>query len=101
MVGAGQEVLEPMMSVEVNVDKSIYQGVMAGILKRKGSITKTETKGDYPYKYESDLVSSGLMAAGIAKTGNYFLGLNASAYDVNATGKSTSTQFDQLCSLLD
>ena len=41
MVGAGQEVLEPMMSVEVNVDKSIYQGVMAGILKRKGSITKT------------------------------------------------------------
>ena len=35
-----------MMDVEVNVEKSIYQGVMSGILKRKGSITKTETKGD-------------------------------------------------------
>ena len=46
MVGANQQVLEPMMDVEVNVSKDIYQGVMAGILKRRGSITKTETKGD-------------------------------------------------------
>jgi elongation factor G len=34
------------MDVEVNVKKDIYQGVMAGIMKRRGSITKTETKGD-------------------------------------------------------
>jgi len=46
MVGANQQVLEPMMDVEVNVNKEIYQGVMAGILKRRGSVTKTETKGD-------------------------------------------------------
>ena len=46
MVGANQQVLEPMMDVEVNVHKDIYQGVMAGILKRRGSVTKTETKGD-------------------------------------------------------
>ncbi len=35
-----------MMDVEVNVSKDIYQGVMAGILKRRGSVTKTETRGD-------------------------------------------------------
>jgi elongation factor G len=46
MVGASQQVLEPMMDVEVTVNKDIYQGVMAGILKRRGSVTKTETKGD-------------------------------------------------------
>ena len=46
MQGANQQVLEPLMDVEVNVHKDIYQGVMAGILKRRGSITKTETKGD-------------------------------------------------------
>ena len=34
------------MDVEVIVKKEIYQGVMSGILKRRGSITKTETKGD-------------------------------------------------------
>ena len=46
MTGAGQEVLEPMMDVEINVNKDIYQGVMAGVMKRRGSITKTETRGD-------------------------------------------------------
>lgn len=46
MVGANQQVLEPLMDVEINVNKDIYQGVMAGILKRRGSVTKTETKGD-------------------------------------------------------
>lgn len=45
-MGANQQVLEPMMDVEVNVSKDIYQGVMAGILKRRGSVTKTETRGD-------------------------------------------------------
>lgn len=46
MVGANQQVLEPLMDVEINVKKDLYQGVMAGVLKRRGSITKTETKGD-------------------------------------------------------
>lgn len=46
MVGANQQVLEPLMDVEVNVHKDIYQKVMAGILKRGGSVTKTETRGD-------------------------------------------------------
>jgi len=46
MIGAQQQVLEPLMDVEVVVKKDIYQGVMSGILKRRGSITKTETKGD-------------------------------------------------------
>ena len=43
---AGPQVLEPLMDVEVNCSKDVYSGVMAGLLKRKGSITKTETKGD-------------------------------------------------------
>jgi len=43
---AGAQVLEPLMDVEVNCNKSVYSGVMAGLVKRKGSITKTETKGD-------------------------------------------------------
>lgn len=34
------------MDVEVNCNKDVYSAVMAGLLKRKGSITKTETKGD-------------------------------------------------------
>jgi elongation factor G len=46
MVGAQQQVLEPLMDVEINVKKDIYQSVMAGILKRRGSVTRTETKGD-------------------------------------------------------
>ena len=46
MMGAEQQVLEPMMDVEINVDKNIYQGVMAGVMKRRGSITKTETRSD-------------------------------------------------------
>lgn len=44
--GANPQVLEPLMDVEVNCSKDVYSGVMAGLLKRKGSITKTETKGD-------------------------------------------------------
>jgi len=46
MQGAGQQVLEPLMDVEVNISKDIYQSVMAGVMKRRGSVTKTETKGD-------------------------------------------------------
>ena len=34
------------MDVEINVNNNIYQGVMAGVLKRRGSVTRTETKGD-------------------------------------------------------
>jgi elongation factor G len=34
------------MDVEINVSKDLYQNVMSGILKRRGSITKTETRGD-------------------------------------------------------
>lgn len=44
--GAGAQVLEPLMDVEVNCSKDVYSGVMAGLIKRKGSLTKTETKGD-------------------------------------------------------
>lgn len=43
---AGAQVLEPLMDVEVNCSKEVYSSVMAGLLKRKGSMTKTETKGD-------------------------------------------------------
>ena len=41
MQGAGPQVLEPLMDVEVNCNKDVYSGVMAGLMKRKGSITKT------------------------------------------------------------
>ena len=41
MQGAGQQVLEPLMDVEVNISKEIYQSVMAGVMKRRGSVTKT------------------------------------------------------------
>ena len=34
------------MDVEINCSKDVYSSVMAGVMKRKGSITKTETKGD-------------------------------------------------------
>ena len=43
---AGAQVLEPVMDVEVNCSKEIYSPIMGGLMKRKGSITKTETKGD-------------------------------------------------------
>jgi elongation factor G len=43
---AGAQVLEPLMDVEVNCNKDVYSGVMAGLVKRKGAMTKTETKGD-------------------------------------------------------
>lgn len=43
---AGAQVLEPLMDVEVNCSKDVYQSVMAGLVKRKGAMTKTETKGD-------------------------------------------------------
>lgn len=38
---AGAQVLEPLMDVEVNCNKDVYSPVMAGLVKRKGSITKT------------------------------------------------------------
>ena len=41
---AGAQVLEPLMYVEINCSKDVYSSVMAGIMKREGSITKTETK---------------------------------------------------------
>ena len=43
---AGAQILEPLMNVEVSCSKDYYSGVMAGLMKRKGSITKTETNGD-------------------------------------------------------
>jgi elongation factor G len=46
LADAGAQVLEPLMDVEINCSKDVYSSVMAGIMKRKGSITKTETKGD-------------------------------------------------------
>ena len=46
MQSAGPQVLEPLMDVEVNCAKEVYSAIMGGLMKRKGSITKTETKGD-------------------------------------------------------
>ena len=34
------------MEVQVSCSKDVYSGVMAGLLKRKGSLTNTETVGD-------------------------------------------------------
>jgi elongation factor G len=41
LTDAGAQVLEPLMDVEINCNKDVYSTVMAGIMKRKGSITKT------------------------------------------------------------
>ena len=41
LTDAGAQVLEPLMDVEINCGKDLYSSVMAGIMKRKGSITKT------------------------------------------------------------
>lgn len=46
MQSAASQVLEPMMDVQVSCQKDVYSGVMAGLLKRKGSLTKTENVGD-------------------------------------------------------
>ena len=46
MENAQPQVLEPMMEVEVNCNKDVYSAVMAGLMKRKGSITETKTQGD-------------------------------------------------------
>lgn len=54
MQSAGPQVLEPLMDVEVNCNKDVYSGVMAGLMKRKGSITKTETMGDI-YTLKADV----------------------------------------------
>lgn len=46
MLNAQATLLEPIMNVEVTVHKSIYSAVMAGINKRNGTMTNTESKGD-------------------------------------------------------
>lgn len=40
LLGADPQVLEPLMDVEINVNKNVYSDVMGGILKRRGSMTK-------------------------------------------------------------
>jgi len=39
-------ILEPVMAVEVLVPANVYQTAMAGIAKRRGNVTNTETKAD-------------------------------------------------------
>ena len=46
MENAQPQVLEPLMEVEVNCSKDVYSSVMAGLMKRKGSITDTITQGE-------------------------------------------------------
>ncbi|KAM3128086.1 hypothetical protein pb186bvf_019787 [Paramecium bursaria] len=43
---ASPELLEPVMAVEIMVPANTYQTAMAGISKRRGMTTHTETKGD-------------------------------------------------------
>lgn len=41
-VNGGGKILEPVMDVQVTVDSQFQQGIMAGLLKRRGNITDTK-----------------------------------------------------------
>jgi len=43
----GGKILEPVMNVEVTVDTQYQQGIMAGLMKRRGSITNSKTQDSF------------------------------------------------------
>lgn len=62
-------IMEPIMSVEVSCPKETYTSVMAGLSKRRGLMTNTETRGDL-YILQADVPLANMFGYATELRGN-------------------------------